>query len=194
VTVFPDDVTRPNASNLNFSAGQTVPNLVTVRVPASGIVDFYNKLGATNLFADVVGYYDTNKTTEAGRFVALTPFRKADTRIASEFPATGGKIPAGAQLLLVFASPDGLAANVDSLVMNVTVTEPDAQSFVTVYPAGQTLPFASNLNFNAGQTIANLVITRVFFNSFLPGAVFFYNKAGNTHLIVDVFGYFTGNN
>jgi len=192
LTVFPDDVTPPNASNLNFSPGQTVPNLVTVRVPASGFVDFYNQLGATNVFADVVGYYDSDKTTEAGRFVALTPSRKYDTRIASQFPATGGKIPAGGQLVVVFNNLDALPATVDSVVINVTVTEPDAQSFVTVYPAVQSLPGASNLNFNAGQTIANLVITRVFLDSFLPGATFFYNRAGNTHLIVDVFGYFTG--
>ena len=38
VTVYPGDVAdRPTASNLNFVAGQTVPNLVTVKVPASGV-------------------------------------------------------------------------------------------------------------------------------------------------------------
>ena len=53
-----DVVVRPIASNLNFVAGQTVPNLVVVRVPSSGFVDFYNKRGFTHVLADVVGYYD----------------------------------------------------------------------------------------------------------------------------------------
>ncbi len=73
LTVYPDDVTRPLASNLNYLPGLTVPNLVTMRVPASGIVDFYNKFGAVHVLADVVGYYDGDKTTEAGRFVPMTP-------------------------------------------------------------------------------------------------------------------------
>ena len=64
----------PVASNLNFVAGLTVPNLVIVRVPASGIVDFYhyaNLSGRTHLLADVVGYYDDDHSTDAGRFLAL---------------------------------------------------------------------------------------------------------------------------
>jgi len=199
VTVFPDDVSRPNASNLNFGPNQTVPNLVTVRVPASGIVDFYNNLGATHLIADVVGYYDDVKDTEAGRFVAVTPFRKADTRTASPFPAPG-KITAGAALLLRFPGFNGLPATGDgSMVMNVTVTEPDLFSFVTVYPPDGSLPLASNLNFNAGDTIPNQVITKVSTGPIpsgpsTPGWIAYFNKQGNTHLIVDVFGFFTDEN
>jgi len=101
LTVFPDDVSRPNASNLNFSPGLTVPNLVAVRVPANGTIDFYNSFGATHLLADVVGYYDDVKATEAGRFIPVTPFRRADTRVASPFPAPG-KIPANAGVIILF--------------------------------------------------------------------------------------------
>jgi len=197
--VFPDDVSRPNASNLNFSPNQTVPNLVTVRVPASGIVDFYNQLGATHLIADVVGYYDGDKSSEAGRFVAITPFRKADTRAASPFPAPG-KITSGAALLLRFPGFNGLpATGVGSVVMNVTVTEPDLFSFVTVYPPDGALPLASNLNFNAGETIPNQVITKVSTGPIpsgpsTPGWIAYFNKQGNTHLIVDIFGFFTDEN
>jgi hypothetical protein len=58
LTVFPGGVARPLASNLNFVAGQApTPNAVTVDVPASGQVSFYNHEGTVNVVADIVGYY-----------------------------------------------------------------------------------------------------------------------------------------
>ena len=59
VTVYPDGVTRPLASNLNFAAGETIPNLVVVPVGTDGKVDFYNDDGDVNLVADLAGYYTT---------------------------------------------------------------------------------------------------------------------------------------
>ena len=84
LTVYPDDVSRPLASNLNFVAGQTVPNLVVMRVPVSGIVDFYNLDGNTHVLADVVGFYDGDTSTDAGRLIPLTPQRLLDTRFLGE--------------------------------------------------------------------------------------------------------------
>ena len=58
VTVFPDGTAQPNASNLNFVPGQTVPNLVVVKVGTGGMVDLTNMSpGSTHLVADVAGYY-----------------------------------------------------------------------------------------------------------------------------------------
>ena len=45
LTAYPEGATRPLASNLNFKAGQTVPNLVTVPLSASGAIDLYNAFG-----------------------------------------------------------------------------------------------------------------------------------------------------
>ncbi len=200
LTVYPDDVTRPLASNLNYIPGLTVPNLVVMRVPASGIVDLYNRFGAVHVLADVVGYYDADKTTEAGRFVPVTPVRRGDTRVASPFPAPG-KIPGGSALVGKFPGFSGLpASGIDSVVLNVTVTEPDTPSFVTVFPADGQRPLASNLNFTPGQTVPNLVIVKISTGPppvpipQTPGWVEFFNKFGNTHLVIDVFGYFTDAN
>jgi len=190
VTVYPDDVTRPLASNLNFVAGQTVPNLVVMRVPASGIVDFYNLTGSTHLLADVVGYYDGDKSTEAGRLIPLDPSRLLDTRDFNEplLPDDGGSL----QVIGYGGVP---TSGVGSVVLNVTATQPTDSGFITVFPDDAcSIPLASNLNFVAGQTVPNLVMVRV---STLTGcatwagAVDFYNHSGTTHLIVDVFGYFT---
>ena len=55
VTVYPCG-TRPNASNLNFVAGQTIPNSVIAPVSAAGEVCFY-VYGRAHLLVDVSGYF-----------------------------------------------------------------------------------------------------------------------------------------
>ena len=50
--------TLPDASNLNFTTGQTIPNSVIAPVSASGTVCFY-VYGTAHLFADVSGYFTT---------------------------------------------------------------------------------------------------------------------------------------
>jgi hypothetical protein len=53
VTVYPCGA-RPDASNLNFVSGQTIPNSVIAPVSASGKVCFY-VYGRAHLLADVSG-------------------------------------------------------------------------------------------------------------------------------------------
>ncbi len=42
VTVYPSSGVRSTASNLNYSAGVTQANSVTVTLGSDGVVDFYN--------------------------------------------------------------------------------------------------------------------------------------------------------
>ncbi|HUQ00450.1 MAG TPA: M12 family metallo-peptidase [Aeromicrobium sp.] len=57
VTAYPTGSARPNASNVNFRAWQTIPNLVTVKL-GGGKVTFYNgATGAVDIVADVAGWY-----------------------------------------------------------------------------------------------------------------------------------------
>jgi hypothetical protein len=57
VTVYPCD-SRPNASNLNFVAGQTIPNAVIAPVSPRGTVCFY-VYGIADILVDVNGYIST---------------------------------------------------------------------------------------------------------------------------------------
>jgi hypothetical protein len=57
MTVWPAGTTRPLASDLNYMAHQTVPNLVVVKVGSGGAVDFYNTAGSTDVVVDIVGWY-----------------------------------------------------------------------------------------------------------------------------------------
>jgi len=63
--VFPADVQTPNASNLNWLAGQSpTPNKVDVKLSAAGEIKLYNHAGTVNVLADVVGYYSSKSLKE----------------------------------------------------------------------------------------------------------------------------------
>ena len=65
LTIYPSDVSRPTASNLNWVAGQAAtPNKVDVKVSASGAIDLYNRFGDVFVLADVTGYYTARGLNE----------------------------------------------------------------------------------------------------------------------------------
>jgi LPXTG-site transpeptidase (sortase) family protein len=177
VTVYPSGGAPPTASNVNTeTSGQTIPNLVTVPVGAGGRVSVYTSMGA-HLIADVFGYYVPAASSKAGRYIAQTPARMIDTRSSAKVPANGVR-----RVALTGVPPDAVAA-----VLNVTVTGTIDGGFWTVYAAGARNPGTSNLNVSGpNQTIANQVITPV-----AGGAIEVFSSGGG-HVIVDLFGYFTG--
>ena len=73
---WPCGVPRPNASNVNYGAGETVPNLVTVPIGAGGQVCFYTSATA-HLIADLQGWYAPEGEA---RYEPLLPTRWFDTR------------------------------------------------------------------------------------------------------------------
>jgi plastocyanin len=166
LSVYPAGQNRPATSNLNFAAGQTIPNLVIVRVGAGDKVTFYNAAGTVNILADLAGYYAPGP---GATYTALPPARVMKTLTGLGAPKA--KLGAGAQVTLTIP---GLPAGTTAVALNVTATGPTATSYLSLYQAGQNRPATSNLNFAAGQTIPNMVIVRV-------GAgnkVTFYNAAG----------------
>jgi hypothetical protein len=59
LTLFPSDAaSQPLASDLNWTVGLTVPNLVVVKLGADGKVAIFNGVGSTDVIADVVGWYN----------------------------------------------------------------------------------------------------------------------------------------
>jgi hypothetical protein len=190
VTVWPDGAPRPLASSLNFVAGQTVPNRVIVAVGAGGRVDLYNFAGKVDLVVDVGGYFtDATPGGTGSRFNALTPARLLDTR-----DGTGGvssAVGAGGTLAVQVAGQNGVPATTAAIpptavVLNVTVTNPTAAGYLTVWPDGNGQPLASDLNFGRGQTRANLVVVKVGAN----GKVDLFSLAGSTDVVIDVVGWY----
>jgi hypothetical protein len=182
ITVYPCDDQRPTASNLNFVAGQTVPNLVTARLSAAGTVCLFTS-ATTHLVADVAAWYSVSA---AQGYHELPPQRILDTREPIGVPAIG-KANSGQSLVLQVAGQGGVpATGALAVTMNVTVTDPDAAGFLTVYPCDADRPEASNLNFTQGETVPNLVTVKLS----AAGTVCLFAQH-TTHLVADVAGYFT---
>ncbi len=178
LTVWPSGSERPNSSSLNWTAGQTVPNHVVVPVGADGTVKLFNaSWGTAHLIADVFGYYSDDPA--GATFHTAGPQRMLDTR------TTGMVFPEGSAVLDLSGSRE--LGRAKAVVLNVTVTDPKSDGHLTAWPSGTARPDSSNLNWTAGTTVANLVTVPVG----ADGKVELANLSwGNTHVIVDVFGYF----
>jgi hypothetical protein len=185
LTVYPSGTGRPLASNLNFLAGQTAPNLVSAKLGADGKVAIYNNAGSTHVVVDVVGWFSAAGSPDGASLNPLAPARILDTRVG-----TGGfasPVAAGATISPTVTGVGGVpATGVSAVVLNVTVTQPTAETFLTVSPSGTARPLASNLNAIAGQARANLVVAKVG----TDGKVSVYNNAGQAQVIFDVVGWY----
>ncbi len=188
VTVFPCDADQPNASSLNYSGGQAIPNAVISKIAVDGTLCFYT-LAATNLIVDINGYYP-----EGSGYVPLVPARLMDTRSGVGIDTVDGRyLGAGVRsgntsTSVMMLARGGVPVDATAVVLNVTVTGAQGPGFVTVFPCDATRPTASNLNYDTGDTIPNAVISKIA----ADGTVCFYTWAG-THLVVDVTGYYPAN-
>jgi hypothetical protein len=75
-TAFSCSLPQPNTSNLNFVAGQTVPNLVVTK-PSSNRTTCLFSSTPIDYIVDSLGYFPAGSG-----FVAITPLRIAETRDA----------------------------------------------------------------------------------------------------------------
>jgi hypothetical protein len=190
LSVYPTGDARPLLSNLNWVSGETVPNLVIVPVGINGQVTFFNDQGQTDIVVDLEGYFAPQPSgTTAGSYVPLAPSRITDTRPQSGEPYSGDTLGPGGSLDIQVAGEGGIpVTGVAAALLNVTITNTTAASFLTAYPEGTTRPLASNLNWVGGETVANRVVVPV---NPSTGEIAVYNEFGNADLVIDVDGYFT---
>jgi uncharacterized protein YkwD len=177
LTAWPADQGRPLVSNVNFEAGQIRANGSITRVDSSGTFRVFT-LVPTEVVVDVVGAFVPASTAAAGRFVPRTSTRLFDSR-------SGPALAPGNTVTLPLAAD--VPSDAVALALNVTVTESAGPGFVTAFPAGRQMPISSILNLDqANQTRAAAGI----FPVSAAGLALFVSGGG--HIVVDLFGYFTG--
>jgi hypothetical protein len=161
-----------------------VANSVVSGVGAGGRVCLFT-MADTHLVVDVDGYFPAGSS-----FVSLVPGRLLETRSGPGAATVDGLFggvgvrAAGSVTELTVAGRGGVAADASAVVLTVTVTQPVAAGFVTVFPCGSPQSLTSNVNFVAGSTVANSVVSGVG----AGGRVCLFTMA-DTHLVVDVDGY-----
>src|SRR5207302_2677845 len=101
----PTGLTKPNASNLNWSAGETLPNRVTVPIGAGGKVTCANSSGRADLIIDVNGYY-TDATAAGASFVTLSPIRIVDSRNGTG--GVSGRLTSGQTVSIAVSDTGGV--------------------------------------------------------------------------------------
>jgi hypothetical protein len=188
LSVYPQEDPRPNASNLNWTAGQTVANLAQVALRESGQVTIYNAVGYADVIFDVAGYVPTTTAAPGpdGLYNPLVPARILDTRNGNG--VVTGKVGAGQTITVPVSGRGGVPlTGAAAVVLNLTVADATAPSYVTAFPAGTLPPTASNVNVVPGQTVPNRVVVKLG----AGGILGLYNAAGSVNLIADVAGWYS---
>ena len=191
LAAYPGGTAVPQTANLNFVAGETVANLVTVPIGANGGVAIYNHSGTVDVVVDLEGYFVPG-VGPAGLFNPLSsPARITDTRAGSGSANAGSTLASGGQLAVQVDGAGGVpSSGVSAVVLNLTAVGPTAATYLTAFPDGTPLPLASNLNVGPGQVVPNRVVVPVSAGAG-AGAVDIYNSQGSTDVVVDVVGWFT---
>jgi hypothetical protein len=180
VTAYPAASSRPNTSNINYVPGRTVANTVIVAVSGSGAIDIYTH-APVDIIVDVSGaFVPVDGPVSAGRLVATTPTRLADTR-----RPTSGLIESGS-LDLRLPLPSSIPA--DATGVAVSLISVDAEpGHLTVYPSGGARPNSSVLNTDGlNRTRATTVLAPVSRDGIM------IHRVTPGHVVVDLWGWFTG--
>ncbi len=201
LTVWPNGAPMPNASSLNFLAGETRANLVTIRLGVDDSISYRTNAGAVDVIIDIVGWYDDGSSGVGlpaspcpcgSAFVPIAPTRVADSRTGTG--VAQGPLPLAGTAETLVAPVPSVPTGATAVAVNLTVTGGSADGFLTAYPTNSgAAPATSSVNWKAGQTVSNLAIVPLLssqeFSAPKPGIVLRGN-AGNFHVIIDVVGYF----
>jgi hypothetical protein len=189
------DVTATSGTDYDMASGtlsfppgvSTLPVDVTIHADAliEGVetfqVDLANPGGAAIAYGQAIGLIH-----DPGNYFALTPCRVLDTRNPTG-PYGGPALGAGLNRAFTLAGRCGIPASARAVSANVTVTQPTAAGYLTLYPGGAP-PLASSVNYSAGQTRANNAVVGLSATGQL--SIRCGQASGTAHAILDVTGYF----
>jgi hypothetical protein len=208
LTVYPDgSSSRPTISDLNYAAGQVIPNRVTATLATSdcattqqvcGKIDVYSSQAA-NVIVDISGYYTAPNATLNGAIFTPepAPLRVCDTRVGNPSglsgPAAqcngpsnqGMALGPGKTVTVQIGSQFGVPGGATAAVMNVTAVSPTQDTYLTVYPGGSR-PTSSDLNPPAKGIEPNLVVATLS----ATGSFTVFNAGGTVDIIVDLTGWY----
>ena len=112
----------------------------------------------------------------------LTPCRALDTRV------TGTPLQANVSRTIQIGGACGVPTTAVGAALNFTVTQPQAPGHMAAWPSGP-LPPTAAVNFSAGEDAGNAI--DVGLSSGTPVGSVLVQSIVATHLVVDVYGYFT---
>jgi hypothetical protein len=184
LTIWPAGQPQPVVSTLNSLDLLIKADAALVVAGAAGGVSVF-VTGTTDVVLDIYGYFAPAGGSAGLAFYPLPPCRVMDTRTGSG-PLAGPALAQGeTRSIPVPASACGVPANAGAYSLNLTVVPAASLGYLTVWPAGATMPVVSALNATTAQITANAAIVP----AGAGGAIDAYAN-NNTDLIIDINGYF----
>ena len=142
-TAYPCDQARPTTSVNNYNPHEVTPNLTVVRADAQGYICIFNQ-AQTHLIWDQVW----NGSAISGH--AAT--RVMDTRLPGGV-TKGARVAANQVVKVATGAPS------QTVIANLTVTDPTAGGHTTVWPCNVAPSTSSVNNFAPGETTPNFVMS-----------------------------------
>jgi RHS repeat-associated protein len=192
LNVFPAGAAEPGTSNVNWQAGGTRAGFAVVKVGDGGRVVIVNHSSApVDVVVDVFGWFATGVQNSGSEFDPVTPTRVFDSRPVSQGGlCSNGCAPlsAGVPVTITAVGQAGIPDDATAVVVNLTAITPNASGYLAAYPSGSP-PLTSNVNYAAGETVANTAIVKLASNGSFR--VIAGGAATAVHVAIDVVGYFS---
>jgi hypothetical protein len=173
---------QPPTSNLNYEVGRTTAGLAITPLTGGKACIFASS--STDVLVDVMGAF----TPDGGRFHPMPPTRWIDTRGGTlQLGLVAGARIAPMQTQLAMRGQSGIPADATAVWLNLTVADPTAATVLTAYPGPcGTPPLSSNVNARPQHSTASSVLVGIGSD----GSVCVLTFSGNSHIVVDVAGWF----
>lgn len=184
LTLYPNGVSRPTASSINFPRGWTGANMVTVPLGADGKVALYNYGGAAHAVVDVLGWYwqDTEKPL-GSQLIPIGGERLFDSR------DEGAALKGGDYVDLdVWPGTPEEIADVTQLVVNITAVGATKPGVLTAWSGEGTRPKASTVNYEPGVIAPNMAVVQAGHGGGAAGFRISNTTSGSVHVVVDLVG------
>ena len=181
LTAYPCDADGvPGTSNLNTRVDTRRANLASVKVAEDDTICVFSS-ESTHIAVDIVGAFPA-----ASAYTPIVPERLLDTRDGTGY--SGAKPIAGQVIEIDVRGPGtDVPDTAGTVVLNVTGVAPEGDpGYLTVFPCGEDVPTASNLNLQDLNTAA-AAVAKVGDNDRV--CVFTFSPA---HVLVDIVGFFPG--
>jgi hypothetical protein len=193
-TIYPKGESAPNASVVNFKAGQTVANSAILRPGVDGAVTVFlntpSGAGSAHFIVDISGWFSTSGYhTHGARVRTIEPVRLYDSNVV-----TGSTLKGVQQLPLQVRGQKGVPNAAVGVIVNLTGVNAfggSTSTHMSLVPEAfntgdkRTWPKTSTLNLSPGQTRANLAVVPIGSD----GKIRVFNLQGETRIVVDVTGY-----
>jgi hypothetical protein len=186
LALTPTPVADPSTSSLNFPAGDTRANGVTIPLGPDGRVHVvYRGGGTAHAILDVTGYFASGDDGLA--WVPLAPSRVLDSRIDL---GTSGPLGANAPRVVHVRGAGGVEDDAAAISGNLTVTGQTRSGYVTLTPQPVAVPTTSTINFPTGDTRANGIVSMVDAGAGDVSLTYRAGSGATVEVLLDVSGFF----